>query len=178
MNEQTREINEINNPVDSSFIDRRTINKRRANKPCWFCIPAFLGRRRQVRRTEDKHNTSYYLDWYDTRLLLVVMVTVLLCIADAIFTLRLIALGGEELNILMDIFINTSIFLFITVKYSLTAGGLVFLVAHRHFNIWKPIKVEHLIYSVLLIYLTLICYELTILPDANVSFNNKLLVFK
>lgn len=169
MIEQAHKINAINNPGDGTFVERRIINTRRTNRPCWLCMPAFSGRRRQVRRTEDKQNTSYYLDWYDARLLLVVMVTAILCIVDAIFTLQLISLGGEELNILMDIFIDTSIFLFIVVKYSLTAGGLVFLVAHRHFNIWKPFKVEHLIYGVFLIYLTLISYEIMILPSTDTT---------
>ena len=54
-------------------------------------------RRRHNRRTAD--DQTMILDWHDSGLFLLAVSIMIMSCMDAFFTLRILALGGEELNL-------------------------------------------------------------------------------
>jgi len=99
-------------------------------------------------------------------MLVITLSILLLCLADAYMTILIIANGGEELNMFMDILINKGMFNFIIGKYIITSGCLIFLLAHRNFHVCCNIEVSHILSSLLVIYILLIGYEISIIESA------------
>ena len=95
--------------------------------------------------------------------MLVVVATLLLCVADAFLTLFILSFGGEELNPFMDILIKKDVVLFVLVKYLLTTIGLLFAVSHKHFVMFRYVRGYHILYGTCLGYLILIQYEIVLL---------------
>jgi hypothetical protein len=62
-------------------------------------------RRRDNRRTED--DQVYIVDLHDKGLVFLGLTIVLMSVMDAFFTLNILALGGEELNLLMKALLDT-----------------------------------------------------------------------
>jgi len=124
-----------------------------------YCGFAKRGRRRELRRAGD----SYYLDWYDTRLVFAGVGVLLLSATDAALTLVLLGLGAIELNTVMAQLMHVSIPLFVASKMALTAGGVLFLLAHAHFHILKLTTGRRIIHALLALYALLIGYELVLL---------------
>ncbi len=112
-----------------------------------------------MRRSGD----SYYLDWYDPRLVFAGIGILLLSTADAALTLILLGLGAAELNAVMARLMNISIPLFVASKIAITAAGVLFLLAHAHFHILKLTTGRRMIHALLAIYSLLIGYELVLL---------------
>ena len=119
------------------------------------------GRRKSVRRREDKVGT--YVDWYEPRLSLTAIAILLLCILDAILTLHLLHHGAFEANWLMAALLAQDLHLFAVVKLSLTALGVLFLVVHAHFTVFRRFRVARVLDGLLLLYLCLVGYELMLL---------------
>jgi hypothetical protein len=111
--------------------DRRKAADRRSRPTNPFAIGAFSGRRRTVRRTQDRRRRPYQ-DQYDRRLLLMALLLLLLCVADGLFTLLHVSRGARELNPLMESLLQKGPFVFWIVKFVITAGGIVLLVIYRH----------------------------------------------
>lgn len=159
--------------ADTPFVglDRRSIRNRRYRSTRVLSRHSHKGKRQHARRAEDKQSNGYYIDRYGPKLLLACVAILLLCLADAYFTIQIINSGGEELNALMDMLIRESILIFIVSKYFMTSGSLIFLVAHRNFTVCcNKLKVTHVIAGLLFIYIVLIGYEINIL-QANSSFS-------
>ncbi len=122
----------------------------------------YRNRRRQARRTEDR-DRGYYVDTHETGLLVLIVSILLLCITDAFVTLWLLDHGGQELNPVMDLMLSYGPLAFFAVKFTVTAGCLVFLLMHRHFRLFVLIRGWHLLYSSLALYIALIGYEITLI---------------
>lgn len=118
-------------------------------------------RRRGPRRVADRN--GYYVDWYEPRLLLVSLGLMLLSCADAALTLILLDLGAVEVNLLMARLIHLDVALFATVKVTLTAFGVVVLVAHFSFRLFRRVPVADLLTLFLAGYLVLLAHELAML---------------
>ncbi len=110
------------------------------------------------------------MDLYEPHLLFMSCGILLLCGLDAHFTLLFLAEGARELNVVMDVLIRRSDLLFVVVKYILTSAGLLFIITHKNFYIFRTVRVGHLIYLVLTIYLVLILYELSLWPHVRMAW--------
>ncbi len=103
---------------------------------------------------------GYYVDWHQPQLLYMTLAILLLCTADAILTLNLLALGAREVNVFMARLINHDVYVFSATKMALTGVGLVFLVLHANFKLFHVIEVRKLLKAFLVFYIGLIAYEI------------------
>ncbi len=119
-------------------------------------------RRRRIRREADRYR-GYYTDWYSARLFLVVLGILILSATDAAFTLVVLERGGVELNPFMGLLIDADTALFAAVKLGITGLGVVFLVAHVHFRLFRALKVKYVLFTFFSMYISLAGYQLTLL---------------
>ena len=107
-------------------MERRTGTDRRSGKfpPLRYLL--FGGRRKTIRRFEDKKNTIY-LDQYSRRMVLLIAFIVVLSLIDGFLTLHLAGHGVKETNPLMALFLKYGIYSFLLAKLSLTSIGLICL---------------------------------------------------
>lgn len=121
-------------------------------------------RRRVVRRRDVDGDTPHYVDVHEPYEFFVAVAALLLCVADAFFTMTLINFyGSYELNPVMDYFIKTDIKYFFFVKFGLTAAGIIFLVVHKNFRLLNRISGFQILHAALFIYSLLVAYELFML---------------
>ncbi len=118
-------------------------------------------RRRTNRRAVDDRNIV--LDWYDPSLFIMAMAVISMSCLDAIFTLRLLSLGGEEVNWFMRVLLEDDVRLFMIVKYAITGAGVIFLVAMSRMPFLGVLRVRNILGGICVIYTTLIFYELYLL---------------
>jgi len=160
MIESTAKQNDVAEPnsTRNSSPDRRKNSLRTALYSC------YSSRRATPRRTDDHESGSYYVDVHESRLFFIALAALLLCTADAFFTMMLLNFhGSEELNPFMDYFIKKDVQLFFMVKFSMTALGVLFLVMHKNFRLFNRITGYHILYGSLAMYALLVLYELTML---------------
>jgi hypothetical protein len=122
---------------------------------------SFHPRRRGPRRADDKNLTA--VDWHHPQWLAIGMLIVVFSCGDALLTLTLMAHGAYELNPFMASLIGGSAERFALVKISLTAGGVVLLTQLARLRTFGRIPVGLILYSVLVLYGTLIFYEFRML---------------
>ena len=145
---------------------KRKTEDRRKKPTSPFSRASLYGRRKAIRREEDKAHHKY-VDRYSVRSVATILVILVLSISDAIFTLRLIAMGAEEVNPVMDFFLKLGPAVFLGVKYFLTVGSLLcFLILKNHYFLMGRVSVKAVLGLVLALYLALIGYELWLLADA------------
>ena len=139
-------------------VDRRRGGDRRQQvSPLnWRAI---LGRRRRLRRAEDRLREDLRLDWYEPHLLAVALAIVILCLADAHNTLLLLEAGARELNLLMDHLIQEDVRRFVALKVAVTALSVLVLVAYHQVALWDRLRVQHALYAVMGGYAALVAYE-------------------
>lgn len=143
------------------LIDRRQQDCRRSRSMASLIRGNTKPRRRLSRRAGD-HN-SLLLDWYPPKMLYLALGILLLSCADALFTLNLLALGAEEVNVLMLALLESSVDLFVGVKITLTAISVVILVvlAQQRFMGW--FRVIRVMQAACIGYVVLIAYEIYLL---------------
>lgn len=133
-------------------------SERRSHSAWSFAYGSFQPRRRVGRR--DRDHERIYLDWHEPRVLYLVLAIVLMCCADALFTLNLMAIGAEEMNALMGALIARDVEHFLAIKIGVTCVSVVLLAfaARRQFLVVIPV------YRVLQVfcagYVALIIWEL------------------
>ncbi len=147
--------------------DMRIRDRRRAIPFfCGYHLGFKQGRRTQERRSDTVRGSTVYVDRYASHLLLCIVGILILNICDILFTLRILAYGGEELNWFMAVLINESIGKFVAVKMALTSLAVIMLVIHHHVRIGYSIRIKHILFTVLAGYSILISYELYLLELA------------
>ncbi|MDH5377409.1 MAG: DUF5658 family protein [Gammaproteobacteria bacterium] len=117
------------------------------------------GRRKSIRRDGDTLN-GLVVDHHEPKLFFITVAILLLCIADAFFTLTILNMGGEEVNPVMKALLDTDVLLFFVIKFFLTAVFLVVTIVYKHFKILNLVSGYHLIVGIFSVYITLIFYEL------------------
>ncbi len=138
---------------------RESVERRRLT--FWSVVyGGFRPRRRCARRTGDM--ALPVLDWHESHLLAVALTILLLCFADAFLTLNLIMVGASELNPLMEKLLSIDVTLFTVAKMALTGVGILMLVLLSRFRLFGRIPVVQGLYAVLVVYLLLVLYELTL----------------
>jgi len=103
-------------------------------------------------------------DWFQPHWLAVTMLILLLCSADALLTLTLIARGGQELNPFMDQLVQGSGHAFAIWKFGLTALGVVILTLLARLRVFGR-AVGTVLYMVLGMYVVLVGYEVFLLQN-------------
>ena len=145
--------------TDTAFEEesqkRRTVPDRRTQPTPILSKYTLRGRRRDVRRDEDRRR-HIYVDQYSLRFFLLLMAILLLGTADAFLTLHHVHVNNaEELNPIMDFFLGIGPKMFFNVKYILTALCLTVLCLHKNLPI-----VKYLLGAVLLIYFVIVLNHL------------------
>ena len=116
----------VNNLPEENQEYTRSGYDRRQNRPPAFSKYWLHGRRKTIRREEDR-SRRIHLDVHSTKLFVAVILTMVFTIMDASFTLFLISRGATEVNPIMAFYLNLSPYVFFLVKYSLTASSIVIL---------------------------------------------------
>ena len=155
-------INKLNQAeLAEQDSDRRDRRDRRHHTFRSLVHGSFAPRRRGPRRDDDLSFTA--VDWHHPQWLAVAILTLLLCSADALLTLTLLANGAVEANPFMQPLVGGSPLAFTLVKMGLTSGGIVTLILLARVRILRMIPVSLLLYTVLFGYAVLVGYEFWLL---------------
>lgn len=127
-----------------------------------------LNPRRRAHRRGDEH-PHRVLDLHEARWLAVAMLIMLLSVADAFLTLRLIELGATEANPLMAVLLDDGTAGFAYLKVALTAAGVIVLSIMARLRAFGRIPVSLLLYLILGVYGTLITYEFWLLETLDAA---------
>jgi hypothetical protein len=148
-------------PAPGLVRDRRGGGDRRAHSPWSLVYGGFRPRRRVGRRTGDEHRI--YLDWHEPRVLYLALAIVLMSCADALFTLNLLAAGGEELNGVMRFLLDHDTRAFLWTKIALTGLGIVVLATASRRRLVGRLPVMWCLRLLFVAYLALIAWEIYLL---------------
>jgi len=107
---------------------------------------------------------EYLANRYGPRSLLAFFITILLCVLDGQFTLKLIEKGVTELNPFMDVLIQTNLPMFWFCKIYLTVLSFYLLLLYKDFQlpIFK-IRIKHVIIAIIGIYGVIVSGEILLL---------------
>jgi hypothetical protein len=143
--------------------ERRVQTDRRNKHTSPLTFSSLTGSRQHLRRVDDRASARY-VDRYGTRSVFTVLFIVALSVTDATFTLKLVSLGAQELNPVMDFFLQYGPIPFLVAKYLITGSCLVWFLVHKNFSIWGgSVSVKSILITVLVMYGALIFYELLLL---------------
>jgi hypothetical protein len=147
--------------AQSDGAERRHGDDRRRHnwRTLTYCGLQGRGRRRHARRK----GHSYYLDWYDPKLVFTGVGVLFLSCIDAMFTLKLITRGAYEANYFMAVLIEISDVVFVVTKVAVTALGVLFLLMHANFHILRITSGGRVLQLLLPVYGLLIGYELVLM---------------
>lgn len=120
-------------------------------------------RRRPPRRIDDTR--FQFLDWHAAHLLAVAIGISLLSVADAFITVTLMAGGAIEVNPVMALVIYKSAAFFAALKMGLTSIGVISMVLLARYRFMRVVRVETVLYGVLVAYVVLIGYEYWLLQQ-------------
>ena len=142
--------------LDSGIaIERRFGSDRRRRRWPPFKVWIGKGRRRQVRRRVDQLNYAF-LDQYSPGHFSIVMAIILLCLADAFFTLILIGRGAREMNPVMALSLNYGPTAFVVIKYLLTSLSIFVLIIVSHTELCRNGFIGRSIWSTILSMMVLV----------------------
>lgn len=142
--------------------ERRAPQERRRSVLRALWHGNFARRRLAPRRHTERH--VVVTDWFQSHWLAVTLLILLLCGADALMTLALIARGGQELNPVMDPLVQGSGHAFAAWKFGLTALGVVVLTLLARLRVFGR-AVGTVLYMVLGMYAVLVGYEVFLLQN-------------
>lgn len=140
--------------------DRRVQKDRRTKTTSPFSYSSIFGSRKNIRRKADR-SVHYYVDRYSLRSVLVVLITLILSLVDANFTLQLVGMGAIEINPVMDFFLQFGAVPFLLVKYILTGTSLIWFLIHKNYYLFGGhLSIKYILLLVPFLYTILIIYEL------------------
>lgn len=142
-------------------VERREGTERRAYTVGTLARCAVAPRRMSGRRKEDRRYPL--LDRFDSAMLALAVVLMLLSVLDSIFTLTLISRGGTEANPFMRALLQHSVWAFTAVKMLLTAIPSIILIAAGNLLVFRRWRARSILSAMVGLYLGLIVYELVLL---------------
>ncbi len=164
---------ESNNPDGASAAEecaaseRRATSERRARverrrRVLWSLVYGSINPRRRApqRRTDEGFQPT---DWHAPHLMGVAVGILLLSVADAFMTITLIAGGAIEANPVMATVVYDGTSLFAILKMAMTGFGVICMVLMARYRFLRLIRVEAVMYAILIGYSGLLCYELWML---------------
>lgn len=149
--------------MSSPNFERRARAERRRSilRALWH--GNFARRRLSPRRGDTRH--AVVTDWFEAKWLIPVIGILVLCCADALLTLTLIARGAVEMNPFMAPLVVGSGHSFAYWKVGLTAMGVIVLTLLARIRVFGWVVVGSILYVILAGYLVLIGYELFLLRN-------------
>ena len=153
-------------PRAPAWVEERRVHADRRYRRWWsVCYGSFYPRRRRpARRLDDSR--FHPVDWYAAHLLAVSIGILLLSAADAFLTAILLLHGADEVNPLMAVLVYRSVAVFAAFKMAMTGASIVLMVFLSRHRFLRVIRVELVLYAVLVIYIWLIGYEIWMLNTA------------
>jgi Domain of unknown function (DUF5658) len=150
-------------PRPPIWSDERRGRADRRRRFLWsICYGSFNPRRRRPpRRLDDSRFQP--LDWYSAHLLAVSVGILLFSAADAFLTAILLVHGADEVNPVMAVLFYRSIAVFAALKMAMTGACIVMMVFLARYSFMRVIRVELILYFVLVIYGWLVLYEVGLL---------------
>lgn len=131
--------------------ERRLVADRRRRPTSLLGSLHFGGRRRGFRRDGEERNR--YVDRPSKEIVALSLLTVVLSVLDALFTLLHLEGGGREVNPVMGLALGAGVSWFLSLKIGLTGLGVVFLAIHQNFRLSRvALHGVALTYSALLAY--------------------------
>jgi len=118
-------------------------------------------RRRSPRRLDESRFHS--LDWHGAHLLAVSIGILILCVADAFLTVTLLSRGAVEVNPIMALLVQSNVGAFAALKMAMTGLSVVLMVCLARYRFMRLVRVELVLYGVLVAYTILIGYEIRML---------------
>jgi hypothetical protein len=118
-------------------------------------------RRRPARRVED--GRFHVLDWHATHLWAVSIGILILSVLDAFLTLKLLSAGAVEVNPFMALLVGGNAAVFAGLKMAITGVCVALMVLLAGYRFMRVLRVEVILYCILLAYLTLIGHEVGML---------------
>jgi hypothetical protein len=152
----------VNRTESHSSHERRDRADRR--RRVWWSVwyGSFNPRRRTPpRRLDDSRFHS--LDWHAAHLLAVAISILLLSVTDAFLTVVLLQGGADEVNPIMAALIYRSVGVFAALKMGLTGVSVALMVFLARYRFMRLLRVEWVLYGVLIAYVSLISYEVWML---------------
>jgi Domain of unknown function (DUF5658) len=146
-------------------LDRRIRNDRR-NRVFWSVLYGSFHprRRRPARRLSDTRFQP--IDWYSAHLLAVAIGILLFSAADAFLTGILLVHGADEINPIMAVFVYRNVAVFAAMKMAMTSVSIVIMVFLSRYRFMRLVRVDLVLYAVLVVYVWLIGYEISMLNAA------------
>ena len=157
-------MNRANLALSPSTYERRGAADRRRRVWWSVCYGSFNPRRRTPPRRLDD-SSFHSLDWHSAHLLAVAIGILLLCVADAFLTLILLQGGASEVNPVMALLLCRSVAVFATLKIAMTGASTVSMVILARYRFMRLLRVEWVLYGVLVAYIGLIGYEIWMLKS-------------
>ncbi len=142
--------------------ERRRRRERRLQVWWSVCYGSFNPRRRAPpRRLDDSR--FHLLDWHSAHLLAVAISILLLSVVDAFMTVVLLQGGADEVNPIMAVLIYRSVALFAALKMGMTSLSIILMVFLARHRFMRLVRVEWVLYGVLIAYASLVGYEIGML---------------
>jgi hypothetical protein len=146
--------------------DRRNRTDRR-HRVFWSVLYGSFNprRRRPARRLDDSR--FHPIDWYSAHLLAVSIGILLLSATDAFLTGILLLHGADEVNPIMAVFVYRNVAVFAAIKMAMTGISVTVMVFLSRYRFMRVLRVDLVLYAVLLVYFWLIGYEFWMLHASN-----------
>jgi hypothetical protein len=147
---------------ESTHEGRREVDRRsRPTSP--LDALRLNGRRRRVRRREERQG-AHFVDRFHPGTLALIVALLGLTIADGVLTIELIGLNSEEANPVMAHLLRHGDSAFLLGKYVMTAAGLPFLVVYQHYPLCRSrFRVGCLLPVFVALYLVLLFHQWSLL---------------
>ena len=152
-------------PPAWGFERRNRIDRR--HRVFWSIIYGSFNprRRRPARRLNDSR--FHPLDWYSAHLLAVSIGILLLSATDAFLTAILLVHGADEVNPFMAVLVYRSVAAFAAFKMAMTGTSILVMVFLSRYRFMRVLRVDLVLYAVLVIYAWLIGYEIWMLHTSS-----------
>lgn len=147
---------------DAAGGSERRARPDRRQRIWWaFLYGSIRPRRRSGRRTDDGRFQA--TDWHGAHLWAVSVGILILSVVDAFLTITLMSGGAIEANPIMAAVMGHDIGTFAILKIAMTGVCVMLMVFLARYRFMRVVRVEVLLYGVLLTYLFLVGHELGML---------------
>ncbi|MGC1387393.1 MAG: DUF5658 family protein [Steroidobacteraceae bacterium] len=156
---------QVTAPCASSVAGEQRRLPDRRQRVLWSVVYGSFNarRRRPPRRTDESRYHS--LDWHDAHLLAVSIGILIMSVADAALTLTLMTYGAVEINPVMAVLVDGSPAVFAALKIAMTGISVVVMVFLARYRFMRAVRVDLILYAVLVGYMILIGHEYRMLQN-------------